>query len=191
MKINGRVVAIAILIFAMTAAIPFGYFVYRSRTRNVITTGGIHISLTEKTEDKTTDFTDKIDVNPTDTAVKNIRVRNWGDQPAWVRVKVEREIELADGTTQKDDENLILVAMNGEETSSEWQYSDKDDYYYYLPPLEAHTDTEGWLRLDIGFSGEIGNLYTNSKMKVIVTAEATQQKNNPADNSMSAVGWPR
>ena len=59
---------------------------------------------------------------------KIVRIRSTSSQTAWIRVSVEKVMELAYQTDEEIDLSLIQINFDNE------NWIEKDGYYYYLHP---------------------------------------------------------
>ncbi len=160
------------------------YFTASEKADNVITTGEIKIALNEWTEDcagNKVPFENVDGVTPGEAISKIVEIENTGSNPAWVRVSVNKDIELTDGSTTSID-TLISLDIN----TTDW--TEKDGYYYYNSLLNAGETTEP-LFTTVTFNDDMGNTYQNSNITIDIAAYATQSDNNGA-NVFEAAGWP-
>ena len=163
------------------------YYSAKDQAHNVITSGNVDIKLVETREDENGDlhpFENVSGVMPGQTISKIVRVANTGIGDAFVRVKLEKEIELASGS----DADLSLISLDINET--DWT-KHTDGYYYYnhvLPAENPDCLTEP-LFTKVEFHETMGNQYQNCKVIINVFAQATQVKNN-GDSAIEANGWP-
>lgn len=153
------------------------------RTRNVITTGKVDITINEKTtatngiaraDGSGIDFTD---VLPGNTVEKIVTVTN-KDEKCWLLVKID---VIVDPEPDDGSEPTALIVPNVDKTL--WNYS--DGYYYYVKALEKNETVS--LFDEVSFDSLIGNAYIGSKAKMTITAEAAQYVNN---EDMSPDSWP-
>ena len=179
---------ILLLLLALTAilAVVAGTFAndtVEGRSRNVITTGAVNISINETTsaingvirsDGSGIDFSG---VLPGQTAEKIVTIRNDAEK-CWLRVRVDVTV-----TPKPDDgsDPAQLIVPNIDPAL--WRY--ENGYYYYHIPLE--TGATAAMFDTVLFAPTIGNAYAGSQAKMIITAEATQYKNN---ESMSPASWP-
>ena len=172
-----------LLIFAVVSATVANTTV-EGRTRNVITTGEVKISINEKTEEAVKGVIradgsgiDFSAVVPGQAASKIVTIKNEAEK-CWLRVKVEITVNPApsDGS---DPARLIIPNID----DTLWQYD--NGYYYYNHPLESGDTAEMFDQ--VLFAPGIGNAYAGSQAKMVITAEATQYKNN---ETMSPDSWP-
>lgn len=183
MKRRIFITAVIVICLSLLAYGTLAYFTAEDIAHNVITSGAIHIKLLEwKDEAKTTPFPEEgiHGVMPGTDITKIVEVKNTGSNSAWIRVKVEKEIVLTDGS----EPDLGLMTLDFDETS--WEY--KDGYYYYNEALEPGEVTAP-LFATVSFDADMGNAYQNSTASVKVTAYATQVANN-GNSAVEAAGWP-
>lgn len=172
--------ALAICI-AMLVTGTLAYFTAEGKAHNVITTGGVEIAVQEwADEEKTKPFEDLTGIMPGMTVTKIAEIKNTGASDAWVRVKVEKNIELkGEGTP---DTGLVELALN----TAYW--TEKDGYYYYTKALKPGEVTAP-VFTSVTFNATMGNEYQNATATVDVFAQAVQTANNGA-TAMDAKGWP-
>ena len=173
--------ALAICI-AMLVTGTLAYFTAEGKAHNVITTGGVEIAVQEwADEEKTKPFEDLTGIMPGMTVTKIAEIKNTGASDAWVRVKVEKNIELkGEGTP---DTGLVELALN----TAYW--TEKDGYYYYTKALKPGEVTAP-VFTSVTFNATMGNEYQNATATVDVFAQAVQTANNGA-TAMDAKGWPK
>ena len=183
--IAGAVVAICLSLLAYSTS---AYFTARGTATNVITSGNIQIQLQETAKINGQEISfdasqEKINVVPAQTVSKIVKVKNTGDNAAYVRISVAKAIELAEGVTGEPNVELVTLDFDDEN----WTAKD-DGYYYYNKPLEPDATTEALFN-NVTFEPEMGNMYQNSTATIKVNAQATQVKNNGA-SVFEAAGWP-
>ncbi len=160
------------------------YFTDSTTAHNVITTGNIDIELIETKADGSI-FTDVIGVMPGTSVSKIVEVKNVGDNAAWVRVNVDKEINLRNGEAGDADAYLSIDYNTG---NSDTQWTKDGSYYYYNQALAPNSKTSPLFR-EVLFSANMGNEYQNSTAQVYVYAQATQVDNN-GTTVLTADGWP-
>ena len=172
------VVAICIAVLSMGTS---AYFTTEKAATNVITTGSIEIKLHELTEQggEYVPFEDVGGVMPGAEISKIAFVENTGFSDAWVRIRVEKNIDLA----VEGEVELSLVSLDY--NTEHW--TERDGYYYYNQKLSSGAKTEP-LFTTVIFAPEMGNLYQNSIATVEVTAQAVQVANN-GESAFEAAGW--
>ena len=181
MKRKLLILSVLAICIATLAAGTLAYFTSEGTAHNVITTGGVEITVQEwADEGKTKPFENLTGVMPNTTVTKIAEIKNTGASDAWVRVKVEKNIELqGEGTS---DTSLVELTLN----TADW--TEKDGYYYYTKVLKPGEVTAP-IFTAVTFKPDMGNEYQNATATVDVTAQAVQTANNGA-TVMDAQGWP-
>lgn len=181
MKRKLLILSVLAICIATLAAGTLAYFTSEGKAHNVITTGGVEITVQEWADvEKTKPFENLTGVMPNTTVTKIAEIKNTGASDAWVRVKVEKSIKLqGDGTP---DTGLVELALN----TTDW--TEKDGYYYYTKALKPGEVTAPVFTA-VTFNATMGNEYQNATATVDVTAQAVQTANNGA-TVMDAQGWP-
>lgn len=183
-----RRLIISALLLICLSLLGFGtiaYFSTNDTATNVVTMGNLDIKLTETaiSEDGTeVPFEDVVGVMPGMTVSKIACVDNIGGQPAYVRVQLQKEILLAEGTQGNADLGLVGLDINVRD------WTEKDGYYYYNKPLLPGEKTQPLFE-NVIFSSDMSNMYQNSDAKITVKVGATQVANN-GDSALEAAGWP-
>jgi len=161
------------------------YFTKDTTTRNIITTGGVTIRVSEYAdEEKTTPFPEEgVDgVMPTSSVTKIVELDNIGSSPAWVRIMVEKSVKLADGTEAQPDDSLIVLDID----DSAW--TERDGWYYWNTALEPGDSTTPLFR-HVSFAASIPDEYQHCTAEVSVIAQAVQTASN-GGSALDALGWP-
>lgn len=171
--------AILALLVALIVQSTVAYFTTTSTARNVITTGTIDISLTEKTVSGDV-LTDVKNLVPGDTVSQNVTVTNH-EMPAYVRMKCSISVQDEEGNFLASD-GIFLLDMNEEA----WTY--RDGWWYYDRPLNTGEVSQP-LFTQVLFSAEADNDYKKCEVWVELQAQATQVANNGTD-VFTAAGWP-
>ena len=187
-KIAALVVFIAIAVMSISGTMA--YFTADSVATNVITAGNIDITLEEWQVENEIPFPEKglEGVMPGDNIAKIVKVRNDGDYPAYIRVLVDKKVELADRTATDNESDLISIDFNTADWTYQYDETEGVGFYYYNSPLEAGAATVP-LFTTVSFSTEMGNVFQNSKVQIDVKAYAVQVKNN-GKTVLDAAGWP-
>ena len=179
--------ALTVICLSIAAYGTIAYFTAEDTATNVITAGNIDISLKETAIPENggdpVPFEDVVGVMPGAEVSKIVEVENTGDNPAYIRVRLEKEMTLAEGKTDEIDLSLMKFGFNTE------KWTEKDGYYYYNTALDAGKTTEP-LFTTVSFSKDMDNRYQNGKATIKVFAEATQAENN-GDSALEASGWPQ
>lgn len=186
MKKKLLVLSTAIICMAIAVSGTYAYFTAKETARNVITAGNIKIELVETAIPEgggdPVPFENVDGVMPGAEISKIAQVRNTGDNPAYVRVSVEKVIELAEGIDAAANPDHLILDIN----TSDWTY--QDGFYYYNKALPAGMMTEP-LFTTVTFDKSMDNRYKNSKAVIAVTAYATQVANN-GTSPLECKGWP-
>ena len=182
MKRKLLILSVLAICVAMLAGGTLAFFTSEDKAHNVITTGGVEITLQEWADEaKTTPFKDLTGVMPNTTVTKIAEIRNTGVSDAWVRVKVEKNIKLqGDGTP---DTGLVELKLN----TVDW--TEKDGYYYYNKILKPGEITAP-VFTSVSFAADMGDEYQDAAATVDVFAQAVQIANN-GDTVLTAQGWPQ
>lgn len=172
------------IMLAILAAGTIAYFTAEGRARNVITTGSVEIELKEwADENKTEPFKNLEGVMPNTTVTKIAEIKNIGKSDAWIRVKIQKSIELKyEGNPDTD---LVELNLNDRDWITD------GEYYYYKNALKPGETTTP-IFTSVTFKAAMGNEYQDAKATVDVYAQAVQTANNPAtDGDVKTVkGWP-
>lgn len=182
MKRKLLILSVLAICIATLAAGTLAYFTAEGKAHNVITTGGVEIVVQEWADEARTEpFEDLTGVMPNTTVTKIAEIKNTGASDAWVRVKVEKNIELqGEGTP---DTALVELNLN----LTDWTLGE-GGYLYYTKVLKPGEVTAP-IFTAVTFKPDMGNEYQNATATVDVTAQAVQTANNGA-TVMDAQGWP-
>lgn len=188
----------AVLSLGMAVSGTLAYFTDQGTAHNIITTGGVDIELVETHIDangQIGNFPEQgiSGIMPGMDISKIVRIKNTGPAAAWVRVKVDTVINMADNTDNITDaagrqpaQDMITIDFN----TTDWI---KDgDFYYYHQSLAPDQQTTP-LFTQISFHKNMDNPYQNCTVDVRVSAQATQTANNDIPQGGSIVnvkGWP-
>ncbi len=186
MKKKTLLAAAIVICLAVAASGTIAFFTAEDTAHNVITSGGVDIALQEwADEEKTTPFPEDgvSGIMPGAEVTKIVEVKNTGTGAAWIRVRVEKQIDLPEGV--EGDVDLALMQLDFDESC--WSLGE-DGFYYYTQPLEPGAVTPA-LFASVRFDPGMGNLYQNSTARVAVTAYAVQAANN-GETVFEAQGWP-
>lgn len=190
MKRKLLIVSVVAICIAILAAGSLAYFTAEGKAHNVITTGGVEIALQEWADEaKTIPYStqEAKGVMPGTTVTKIVQVKNTGASDAWVRVKVEKNIELGQGIeipgVDNPQEELVALDIN----TQDWQ-KDTDGFYRYKSVLKPGETTTPILR-SVEFKPAMDNVYQNAQISVDISAQAVQYANN-GTTVVAAQGWP-
>lgn len=182
-----KILAMALIVMCMSI-VAYGtlaYFTYEDTATNVIVAGNVKIALREWSE---TDGGERVategpmDILPGLHVSKIIEVENTGKNAAWIRISMQKAIELAVGKEGTVDVNLVGLNLNTE------YWTEQDGYYYYKDVLQPGQTTQP-LFTEVQFSAQMSNLYQQSKAILTIQAQAVQTANN-GTTVLEAAGWP-
>ncbi len=120
-----------------------------------------------------------VGVMPGVAVKKEVWVENQGAQ-AWIRIRLDKKITLADGTPA--DPDLMELDIN------EQDWSEMDGWYYYRLQLDPQASTS-MLFTKVTFSADMDNTYQGSTAEITVYAQAVQTAHN-GEAATRAAGWP-
>ena len=108
-----------------------------------------------------------------------------GDNEAWIRIKVDKLFEPAEGVDEEAAQaQLPRAVLNIDRTN----WIEKDGWYYCKDKLPAG-ETTAPLFTTVTMQEDIDNNWQNGKLTIAVTLHAVQAANNRA-NVLQAEGWP-
>ena len=182
MKRKLLILSVLAICIATLATGTLAFFTAEGKAHNVITTGGVEIAVQEwADDDKKIPFENLNGVMPGVPVTKIAEIKNTGASDAWIRVRVEKKIQLAgDGKPNTD-----LVQLNLNQT--DWTLG-QDGYYYYNQALQPNAVTKP-IFTAVTFDASMSNEYQHAKVSVDVSAQAVQTANN-GDAATAAQGWP-
>ena len=180
-------VAIAALVIAILAGGTAAYYTLDDVAHNVITTAGIAAELVEENGEGDP-FEDVEGAMPGDEIGKVVFVKNTGEQGIFVRIKVTKTVELAEGVVGTANPDYVTIMTDGKAGFNTAKWTEKDGYWYYNGIVEPGKSTEP-LFTDVKLSEDMGNMYANCQAKVDVSAQMVQSANN-GDSALNAAGWP-
>ena len=183
MKRKLLILSVLAICIATLAAGTLAYFTAEGKAHNVITTGGVKITVQEwADEEKTKPFEDLTGIMPGMTVTKIAEIKNTGASEAWVRVKVEKNIRLQAEVEVNPNPDLVELTLN-----ADWEA--RDGYYYYKKALKPGEVTAPIFSA-VTFNASMGNEYQNATATVDVQAQAVQTANN-GTTALEAQGWPK
>lgn len=184
-----KIAALAVVLACLAVGVQstIAYFSATDTATNVITTGNIKIKLHEqRVGDNNNDgtlepFEDVVGVVPGDSVSKIVTVENTGNNPAWVRISLEKAISLAEGVEGEIDPSLVTFDIGDD-------WVERDGWYYYTKVLNASETTTAFFN-NVIFSENMGNMYQDSTVTVSLIVHATQTAHN-GTSVWEADGWP-
>jgi len=178
-------VAFAVLTIVLFSAQTYAYFTSAVKDdNNKIESGILDVSLIEMTDPGTgeTEYVNPVEIMPATSVSKIVKVKNSGDLPVFIRMKIDKSINKPENTLPDNWEDLISCDIN----TDAWTY--RNGYYYYNEALESGSVTIPLFK-NVYFSADMGNEFTNSQILFTVRCEATQRNGNGVD-PLEAKGWP-
>ena len=177
-KLLIALIALAASLVTLLTQPSLAYFSFLGDATNVITSGEIECKIIEKMGDS--DFpSEGVFVIPGSIISKKVSVKNIGENPFWLRVKLKNAIN--DAALSAD---ILELDIN----STDW-LDGKDGYYYYNKPLEPGCETEK-LFTQVKIAGSADNRYFGKTIKLTVCAYAVQSEYNDASSPLNVAGWP-
>ena len=182
--------ALMTIFISLMALGSAAYFTVEGRATNIITTGTVDMELEEMQlvgeeevpypEDKTITGvmpSQKVSKIPYIVGVE-------GTQPFYTRVKVDITVLVEE---KVDEAGLKYILPNYDKTN--WEQG-ADGWWYYKGEVKEKDRVA--LFTEVAFAPEMPNDYQNCTVKVAVSAQATQVKNNPVPEAgyTAIVGWP-
>lgn len=174
-----------ILLIAMAAALvtlltqsSLAFYSILGEATNVITSGQIKCKIIEKMGNA--DFpAEGVYILPGSTVSKKVSVKNVGENPFWLRVKLKNTI---DNTVITSD--FVELDLN----KTDW-IDGKDGFFYYKKPLEPEAETEK-LFTQVKIAGGADNRHSGKTIKIAIYAYAVQSEYNDASSPLNVTGWP-
>ena len=141
-----KVFSLALVVCCLSvfiASSTLAYFTKEDTATNVITTGTIDIALVETAKDASGEevvFVDVSGVVPGQVVSKIVRVENVEfAREAWVRLKVDKKITLAEGNSGEIDLSIVEIDFKEDWTARE---EDGETWYYYNKMLDVDDKEE-------------------------------------------------
>lgn len=163
-KILTAAMAAALAVTAVVGG-SLAYFTDTQKKDNTFTVGNVKIELTEPNWESTGAI-DAPDVYPGESLAKDPTVKNIGDNPCFVRIKV-------DGLDSLGEDNLITYRTNYQDNQLSEGWKLYDGYIYYTTVLLAGETTETPAFTQIHIPETVTNGF-DGNYDVVVTAEAVQ-----------------
>lgn len=190
MKKKLYVLAVLGIILAGAISGTLAYYTAKATAHNVITSGAIDIELVEtwdhdnnpETPAQPYPIVPVTGIMPGEEHSKIVHVHNVGENPAWVRVKVE--IYAEDEAGEHLDTDVLTINYNT--GNSSWVRGE-DGYFYYTQALAPNTATATPLFEKVTMAEATGDDYQNAMIIIDVKAESIQYQNN----TDFAKAWPR
>lgn len=174
-------IGVLLLIVAMGIIGTLAVFNDTVTKKAVITTGKVKIELIEKDGEGQAYVDPTEPIVPGDSISRVVAVKNTGNKPAWIRVKVDKAITPSAATLAATDLDLVKV-----EIQTGWTL--KDGYYYYSTPVQPAEETTALFN-EVTLDLLADNSFSSKEFSVDVVADGVQSDNNGATVA-EAIGWP-
>lgn len=190
MKRNKRIIAVLAItsILAVMVFQTLAFFTAEDTALNRVTMGNVALILNDDTIDPETEDLEPFPVEgfdlvmPGDVIDKIVSVTNDGDNPIWVRIKLDRSIILA-GEAADVDFNVLGLDLNDED------WTEGTDGWFYYNEILAPGETTENLFTQVTFPTSLGNAFMNARVEIDVLAQGVQSQNNGV-TVQEAAGWP-
>lgn len=190
MKRNKRIIAVLAItsILAVMVFQTLAFFTAEDTALNRVTMGNVALILNDDTINPETEALEPFPeegfnlVMPGDVVDKIVSVTNDGDNPIWVRIKLDRSIILA-GEAADVDFNVLGLDLNDED------WTEGTDGWFYYNEILAPGETTENLFTQVTFPTSLGNAFMNAKVEIDVLAQGVQSQNNGV-TVQEAAGWP-
>ena len=182
-------IAAMVICLAIITSGTLAYFTAEDTARNVITSGGVDVSVVEQqlADGVLMPYSDQpVPVMPGETVSKIVSVQSI-QQPAWIRMAYTVVFFDAAGEKMEITEDELNRVITIKPDTTAWtQLGD----WWYCDAAVGFGESTAPLFEEISFSGsEMDNKYQNCTVEVFGTAQAVQQANN-GTSAAAAVGWP-
>lgn len=190
MKRNKRIIAVLAItsILAVMVFQTLAFFTAEDTALNRVTMGNVALILNDDTINPETEELEPFPVEgfdlvmPGDVVDKIVSVTNDGDNPIWVRIKLDRSIILA-GEAADVDFNVLGLDLNDED------WTEGEDGWFYYNEILAPDETTENLFTQVTFPTSLGNAFMNAEVEIDVLAQGVQSQNNGL-TVQEATGWP-
>lgn len=176
-KIKSKLALIALvaIVLAFFGQATVAYISNVGQATNVVTSGGIEVEVIG-------DFSSGINIYPGDVVAKDLSVKNPGNHPFYVRVKLTYAVDDASLTA----DGCLAPYINT-------QYWEEHDGWYYYKGVVAPNETTPKLFDQVEIVGDkVDSKYINKNLTMSAFAQAVQSENNPITDghTYTASGWP-
>lgn len=189
MKRKVLFIAAVLIALSLIASGTFAFFTVEDTARNVVTSGGVSVTLLEqrRVESGLEPYPNApIAVMPNTTVSKIVSVRG-EDAAAWVRARYVVTACDAQGEpmTLSPEELARAVVIEPEGKSWAW----RDGWWYCAEAVACGEETAPLFEA-VTFSGEnMGNEFQGATVTVELYVQAVQAANN-GETAFDAIGWP-
>ena len=183
-------VVLAMALAAITAVGTIAYYTDTDTAHNEMKMGDLDIRLDEwadkPDEGEPVPFPENglIGIVPGTQVTKIAEIANIGSSYVWLRVSVEKDVTLAEGTDETEPVNTELITIDF--NTEAWEFY--NGFYYYKTPLAPGETTEP-LFTQVAFAPDMSNMYQNAAAGINVRAYAVQHAGN-GETCLEAQGWP-
>ena len=181
--------AVIALCCSILASATVAYFVDRDTARNVITSGGVDITIVEQrlTDSGLEEYpAEPIQIMPGTTASKIVSIRS-EQNDAYIRASFTVTVLDAAGVPMALTAEQTAALVRMDTNTTDW--TERDGWWYYGKAVSDGDMTQPLFR-EVTFDGpSMTNEYQNCTVQIDVTAQSVQQANNGA-SALEAAGWP-
>ena len=182
-------IAVIVICLSIITGSTLAYYTTSDTARNVITSGGIDVTVVEQEYVGGTLRPyqgQPVPVMP-ETEVSKIVSAQSNRQSAWIRMNYNVAVYSSDGKQlnipAEELDRVIVITPN----PTNW--IEKDGWWYYPDAIGGGSSTQP-LFTEVAFSGpHKDNKYQQCTVVIDVTAQAVQKANN-GSSVMEALGWP-
>ena len=182
-------IAVIVICLSLITGGTYAYFTTSDTARNVITSGGVEITVVEQQLVNGTLQpypSQPIPVMPTTKVSKIVSVQST-KQAAWVRMNYTLTVYDVDGKKMDIPADDLAKVIVIETDATNWTL--KDGWWYYNTAVGSGDMTKPLFE-EVEFSGpNMDNKYQNCTVLIDVTAQAVQKANNK-ETVLEALGWP-
>ena len=173
-KLRNQIIGSFLLLFVAFgtfAAQTYAYFWENIESnQNTIAAGNLEVELLEIDSIGTeqTEQVSPVKFTPGTTVEKVVKIKNTGNLPIYVRIKIEKVVTSLEGELPEGWEELIACDFNIDDPSTPnireklWLYH--DGYYYYCTIIDPEAVTAS-LFDEVHFSKEMGNEFANAEIE--------------------------
>lgn len=185
-------VSLIVICLSILAYGTVAYFTDEDVAHNVITTGGVDITVEEWQEigGELVPYPDEpIEVMPGATVSKIVTVLN-EEAEAYIRARYEIIVRDSEGNIMELDEETLNSVFTIVVNTENWLVKPEDDVWLYYDSAVPTDESTSPLFTEVIFSGiNMTNEYQNCTIEINVYAQGVQTANN-GSSALEAAGWP-
>lgn len=185
-------VSLIVICLSILAYGTVAYFTDEDVAHNVITTGGVDITVEEWQEigGELVPYPDEpIEVMPGATVSKIVTVLN-EEAEAYIRARYEIIVRDSEGNIMELDEETLNSVFTIVVNTENWLVKPEDDVWLYYDSAVPTDESTSPLFTEVIFSGiNMTNEYQNCTIEINVYAQGVQTANN-GSSAFEAAGWP-